>query len=530
MTLDGLFLSRLNEGFQNLCPAKIQKIHNLSDHELLFSLHSAKGRHHLVINAQANDNLIYLADKSDGLPNPSQFVMLLRKRLTNARIISFQQPNFDRILDLTIESRNELHDLETYHLYVELMGKYANIILVQDGVIVDCLKRIPFFENAKRTLLPSAQYTLPEQGQKADPYQLAVNIDQSLVQQAYGFSPLLSDEVLYRLKQGQSYQAIMNELKQSQQLYVYQHQWAHVLALTHLGQPDLVLDLHTGLAHLVQEKQMRARVKAQTDDIWKLIERERKKLIKKRPKLVQALEETDQAQTYKEYGQLLYTHLPELEKKEVLNIEGHTISINMKYDLKTNANRFFNQYHKLKRAKAILQDQIEQCDQDLAYFELLKAQLSYANVKDAIEIRQELVDKGILYVKKKASKQKKAKKIDLLKIEDEQSVIFIGKNNLQNTYLTFTVAHKNDLWFHAQDLHGAHVILRMEQPDEKHIRLAAMLAAYYSKGRYSSSVPVQYTKVHQLKKVPHASLGFVTMKSHSTIYIDPDEAYLNSIV
>lgn len=530
MALDGLLMHTLCSHLQILKDGKIGKIQNISEDEILIHIHTKMyGNQKLVINIHSNTNRIYLNDSSVELaPSPSVFVMVLRKLIGQGYITAIDQMGYDRIIRFTIRAYNEFADETIYELYAELMGKYANLVLVQDKTIVDAAKRIPIYENSKRLIHPGAEYTLPEQKEKKDPFHVKeIDTQTSLVAQIQGFSPLLSREFLYRLKNNEKYEDILNELVHSENLFIYSSREFHCLQLKHLSSSPKIYKLMEGMNHLYTDKEKQARIKEQCGDIIKTAQREYKRLKKKLPKLEQTYELSKDYQKYQEYGELLFVYMHELTKQPVIELESFTtgdivkIPIDMRYDLKDNANLFYKKYHKLKRGQSILLEQIEQCKEDLAYYEQLLSQLEYCSIEDAQEIRQELVNKKVMYEKIKKGRKKKKSSPNILHLHVDDSDIYIGKNNLQNQYITHQLARKQDLWFHVKDYHGSHVLLKSEEPNEKLIRMCAQLASYFSKSRYSSSVPVDYTTVSMLKKVPKAQIGFVTMKNYKTIYIDP---------
>lgn len=537
MAIDGLFLCNIQRQLQELTPCKIGKIQNISDEEILFHLHTRnQGNQKLVINVHSNTNRIYIADYIPAIqPEPSNFVMLLRKLCSQGIIDSIEQFDYDRILKINMTCRNEFQDIIKYSLYVELMGKYANIILVKDGIIQDSLKRIPVYENAKRFIHPGAKYTRPAQPKKKNPFEIKeIDLDQSLVYQIYGFSPILSNEFIYRIHNGQKYENILNELIQSNTLYKYKKEF-HCLKLTHLQEDPKTYTIMQGLNHLYEEDEQKKRIKEQFGNLIRIVEKEKNKHIKKKPKLIKSLEDAQDYEKYKEYGDLIFAYMYTIEKKPNItlirfeNNEEISIPIDMRYDLKTNANLYYKKYHKMKRSILILQEQIQQCGEDIRYFSQLEEQLTHCTIEDAGEIREELI-KQHLIIEKKTNKRRKKNKPNILHLKMEKAEIYVGKNNLQNNYITHQLSRKNDLWFHVKDYHGSHVLLKSNEVNESQIRLCANLAAYFSKGRNSSSVPVDYCPVSQLKKVPGSKIGFVTMKSYKTIYIDPDEKEILHII
>ena len=547
MALDGLLLHQINQELQGILPCRINKIQNISDVEVLWTLRSAQHTHRLLISLHSTYNRIHLTNaRYTTLEMPTNFVMLLRKQLEGGFIRQIQQIGLDRILCIEVEARNELGDLHTHYLYVELMGKYANLILVDErGIISDALKRIPVFENNKRLIHPGARYELPKQDEtKKDPFtclQQSLDDTRSLSSQLHGCSPLFARELQHRLRQHQSFSAIMEEVKNSHTLYLHRDSEKtqfHCIHLTHLGEPNQQYSLMEGMDVLFYEKEEQVRIKQQSGDIAKVIRRELNKDKNKLPKLLQAFDEAMDCDHYREYGDLLFAYQGQIQKQPMIVLpsfereEEIHIPIDMRFDIARNANRYYQKYHKQRRAQTILQQQIDLCKDQIQYFEQLQAQLEIATVPDAIEIREELVRQGYMKPKKAGiQRRNKGKQVPhYTTFEIEGSCVYLGKNNLQNEYITRSLAKKNDLWFHAKGFHGAHVICCNDQPNEQLLRACAMLAAYYSKGRYSSSVPVDYCQVRQLKKVPGSKAGMVTMQSYRTIYIDPDEKQINELL
>ena len=533
MALDGLMIHTLSNRMQPLVNGKIGKIQNISDEEILIHVHTKEaGNQKLIINVHSNTNRMYINNTTLQVqPSPSNFVMVLRKYVSQGIIQAIEQMGFDRIVRFSILGHNEFGDALHIQMYAELMGKYANLILVnEEGNIMDALKRIPIFENSKRFIHPGAKYTLPEQGNKSNPDAIStIQMDEPLTKQIHGFSPLTSKEFLYRMNNNETFEDILQELFESDTLYIYDTKNFHCLELKHLNQEAKVYEFMDGLNHLYQYNESKTRIKEQCGDVFRTVEKEKKKQIKKLPKLQESFEQSLDYEKYKTYGDLLFCYMYELKKEPVVIVpdfetgEDVSISIDMRYDLKENANRYYQKYHKLKRGQSILQEQIEQCKEEIEYFSQLEEQLNHCTPIDAIEIREELIKNRIMFQNKNNVRRKKPKNPHVLHLQLEEADIYVGKNNIQNNYITHHLARKQDTWFHVKDYHGSHVLIKCENLDEQKIRMCAQLATYYSKGKQSSSVPVDYTQVNQLKKVPGSKIGFVTMKSYKTIYIDPDE-------
>lgn len=533
MALDGLLLHNITNQLNELCPCKINKIQNVSDEEIALTLRTQnQGTKRVIINVHSNTNRIYIYDNAPVTQSdPSNFVMVLRKNLSQAIITSVHQAGYDRIVIFDITSRNEFGDICHFKLYGEVMGKYANIVLVsEDNIIVDALKRIPVYENSKRLIHPGAVYTLPDKPDKQNPEHVEnIDLETSLVKQIDGFSPLLSREFIYRMRQSEKFEDIFQEIMESNTLYVYEKDY-HCIELKHLNSTPKTYGLMEGLHHLYEKDEQKARIKEQCGDLFRTVEKEKNKNIKKLPKLKDSLAQAADYPIYREYGDLLYAYMGQVQKAPKVTLtsfetgEDVIIPIDMRFDLKDNARRYYQKYHKLKRSIDILKEQIKQCEDEIEYYTQLEQQLSYCSNQDAMEIREELINQRVLMPNKKKVRAKKKSKPNVLHLHMEDADIFIGKNNLQNNYITHQLSRKQDLWFHVKGYHGSHVLLKMIDPDEKRIRMCANLAAWFSKSSQSSSVPVDYCPISQIKKVPGSKIGFVTMQSYKTIYIDPQEA------
>lgn len=543
MALDGLLLRRAVLILQENLPAKIQRIYNLSENEVLFNLKTPQGKKQLLISCHSVHNrLQFTQTEYIAPPEPLGFVMILRKHLEDAMILSVHQVGFDRIAQFNVQKRDDLGDLHDYTLVVELMGKYANLILVsEEGRIIDALKRIPPFENTKRTIQPGALYEIPEAPQKLNPFTLTqVNTKEPLTHQIDGVSPLLSKELEYRLLQGENVTTLLAELKTSEHLFIHEKEsesLAHLIPLKHLNLPYVEVPFMDGYDQLYQALEEKERIKQHTGDLIKFIQREYKRHQSKLPKLQEALDEALDCAKYQRYGDYLYAYgsqvksgQTDLEVSDFETSETIHIPLDPRYDGKENAKRYYQKYHKGRKGQDHIRKQMELTQAEIDYFGALLEQLSFASVQEALEIKDELIQQGYLPNKQRVQKRKHVKASYTHCLLENGVHLYFGKNNLQNETLSFKVAHRNDTWLHAQAYHGAHVILQMENPDEASLRSAAQIAAYYSKARQGSSVPIDYCLVKELKKIPGAKPGMVRMGSHKTIYIDPDENFVLRLI
>lgn len=537
MALDGIILHKLITPVQDILPARVQKVYQVSTTEILFQLHGKQGKSQLFISCHSVYNRMLLTNKNYPTPlEPNNFIMVLRKYLEGSTIESCFQAGLDRWCTFTVSHRNMLGDKETLRIIVELMGKYANLILVDpEDKIIDVLKRIPPFENSKRILMPNATFVPMEAQDKKDPFkEHVVDSSVSLVKQFAGFSPLLAREAEFRMSLGQSFSSIMQSIEDSNALYVAEEHPEinfHVIPLTHLGKVKQY-PLMEGFESLYAQSEEKERIKQIAGDVYHVAKKELKHQSTKFPRLQKEYDTALDCDKYRLYGDLLYTYgITDTKGKQDIQLENYedgkmiTVPLDPKLDGNQNAKKAYTKYTKLKKGQTYLQEQIAICQNEIDYFTGVLEQLDIADFDTALEIKQELIKLGYMKEKQKSNKRKKKKESEpnITTVTSPSGIsVSYGKNNLQNEYLTWHKARKEEIWLHAKEYHGAHVIIHAPEADEATLRFAANLAAYYSSGRNSSSVPVNYCKVRQLKKIPGARPGMVQLTNYKTIYIDPE--------
>lgn len=534
MALDGVVLHQIVSSIQKECPIKINRITQASDHEFL--LHGFNGqKKNVFISTHANFARIQISQERNNTNlDQTHLLMMLRKHFSGGILTKIEQKGFDRIVVLTIEHRNDMGVITDNQLILEFIGKSANMILCSpDGVILDASRRTSGFESTQRSIQPGSLYEFPESFDKKSFMELE-NYDENsfLRSQFEGISPILEKEIHHRLELGESITAIKNEILESETLYVYSNEY-HVLELTHLNKQAKAFSLHEGLDYFYQDIQAQARIKDHTGDLMKLVNRELKRSKSKLPKLEDDLEKALDCEHLRVYGDILFAFGYSVEagasQYEGYDFEGNEITfpLDPKFSAKENAKRYFKRYNKAKTSISYLEKQIEDTYNRIAYFEILKVQVEQASVEDAKEIKQELMEQGIMNQKRmRKTQHKKTKNNYIHIIFDEETDIYVGKNNLQNDTITFKLARKDDIWFHAANMAGAHVLLKTPIMDEEKQRLCCQLAAYFSAGRHSSSVEVHYTQVRNIKRVAKGPLGLVSLSTQKSMFIDPDEAYL----
>lgn len=543
MAYDGIMLSRVVENLDSrLTRGRINKIYQISQYELLFLMRSQSANQKLLMSIHPMYARMQITGLSFPTPaSPNAFTMLLRKHLEGAYLESVKQIQLDRIVDMVFVGTNELKDIVKYHVYVEIMGKHSNVIIThENNKIIDCLKRVSPAMNTQRILQPGATYQLPPMIDKINPFTSEYIISDNLTRIYQGFSPELSREIIYRIDQGEDYQNIMNILQTSQSLYIHKldnKEYFHILPITHLQCAYQEYELFDGLDVHYDLIDQKDRIKQQTSDLAKFIHNEYTKNVSKLHKLEKTLFDSQNSDEYRIKGDLLFANLHLIQKgqKEVI-VDNYyddtqmTIELDERFDGKTNANRYYAKYQKAKNSLHHLKEQIALTQEEIAYFDSLIVLMDNASYYDALEIKEEL--ENLNYLKKKKSKQvyrpKNKHHVETYLTKDDIT-IYVGKNNLQNDYLTFKLASRNDMWFHVKDMPGSHVVVHSESLDEYTIRLASKMAAYFSKGKHSSSVPVNYTQIRTLKKPQGTKPGKVILNHYSTIYIDPDDDFFNEI-
>lgn len=560
MSFDGLFTRAMTKELtKTLKGGRINKVHQPYQHEIIMVVRANGKNHKLLLSAHPNHARVQLTDEGyDNPAEPPMFCMLLRKHLEGYILDDIRQFALDRMIIFDIKGRNEIGDTSYKQLIVEIMGRHSNIILLDQSrnIILDSIKHVSFALNSYRAVLPGQEYVYPPEQHKADPFEAneedvlrrldfnAGKLDKQIVSQYAGISPLLAREMTFqaglanRTTLPNAFLTLMKRIK----LHEYQPSMMvgvnkenfYLFPLDSVkGDRKTFPTLSSMLDHFYFGKAERDRVKQQAHDIERFIINEKEKNEKKIIKLQETIKEAQEAQKYQLFGELLTANIfaakKGMESIEVVNYYDENSStillpLNPLKSPAENAQRYFTKYQKAKNALTIVQKQIEKAATEAAYFDTLLQQVETASPKDIAEIREELIEEGYLKQRrKKQSKKPQSQKpmLDRFYASDGTEII-IGKNNKQNDYLTNRLAARDEVWLHTKDIPGSHVVIRGRQPKEKTIREAAILAAFYSKARNSSSVPVDFTLVRHVKKPSGAKPGFVIYDNQQTIFVHPD--------
>ncbi|RYG74109.1 fibronectin/fibrinogen-binding protein [Lentibacillus lipolyticus] len=557
MPFDGIVTRAVTaELTEKIIPGKIAKIYQPTDTELVFTIRSQGQNHSLLLSIHPVYARVHLTDDTYRNPKePPMFCMLLRKHLSGAVLESIEQHGMERMVTFTVHTKNEIGDRTTKKLFVELMGKHSNISLVdgEKGTILDSLKHISAAQNRHRTILPGHPYKLPPSQNKLDPLEAdgdtlvrkldfnAGKMDMQIVRTLTGFSPFIAAEIVHRAQLGSAdtygeiFESIRDNIRHNRYtpaIYPGKKEDFHVLPITYWSEESKTF---TGTNEMLDTfysgKAERDRVKQQAKDLYQFIKNEQDKNKRKLKKHDKTLAKSEDAETYQKLGELLTAnmHIVSHGDKNVTVTDYYdpeqqsiTIELDPNKTPSENAQHFFKMYQKLKTSKQKMQQEIAKTHREIAYLDQLLQQIDSAREDDIEEIREELREGGYLKKQKQGKKKKTWKPTPERYNATDGTVILVGKNNKQNEYLTMKLAHRDEIWLHTKDIPGSHVLIRSREPSEETLFEAAQLAAYFSKSRHSSSVPVDYTQIRHVKKPNGAKPGYVTYDHQKTLFVTPD--------
>lgn len=554
-----------------LLGGRIDKIHQPEKDELLVLIRTQNGNFKLVLSASANNARVHFTDTSKENPKtPPMFCMLLRKHLSGGKITKISQPDSERIIEMDIESYNELGDLTTKHLITEIMGRNSNIVLCTDDYrIIDSAKHIDFTLSSVRQILPGCNYEYPPLQDKIAILSDAVKdvrldfspegipAEKVIMSKISGISPVTAREIVYDAtgKTG----LLCGELSDSEKQSIYDGLIDFAENITF--EPCIIFDDHDRpidfsatkicqygnnfnvkyfdtmsevVSRFYFERDQKERMKQKSADLIKLlgnnIERCSKKLVIQK----KTLEDAENKERYKIFGELLTANLYRIsDGQKSVTVENYyeescpEVEIELLPTLSApqNAQRYFKLYSKLKNAEIEVKKQMSATLSDIEYLEsTLSAVENSLSESDLNAIRTELSEEGYIKSTKKGKKDTKNQSKPMHFISSDGFDIFVGKNNTQNDMLTLKFANSGDIWFHTKKIHGSHTIIKLgldkDVPDTTMME-AAQLAAYYSKARESSQVPVDYTQVKNVKKPNGAKPGMVIYDNYNTVYVTP---------
>mgnify|MGYP006277689295 CR=1 FL=1 len=578
MSLDGITIHALSEELNDkLIEGKINKIYQPEEDELSIDIRNNGSNYKLLISASSNNPRIHLTNDSKKNPqSPPMFCMLLRKHLQGGKIVSITQPSLERIIKFSVLSYDDLGDLSEKELIVEIMGRHSNIILINKNnqKVIDSIKRITPDISRVRQIIPGIIYKMPPKQNKFNSLDInkhifsdklkenndGMKIFKFIYQNFMGISPLVAKEICHRSNIYHNLKIGALENDQIEKLYEEFKNIISNLVNNNLNPCMIYNDTKDKILGFsaIDLRQYNEGIKVPFESVSKLLDsvyitkdrldrikqkslslkkniktkldRSKNKLSKQKEELINAKDR----EKYKIYGELITANIYRLEKG-LKNFTANNfydnnaeIKIKLKENLtpSENAQRYFRRYNKLKNAHKLVSKQIEQTKEEIDYLENILLSIENATeLSDLEDIKNELMEEGYIKNKKKYQKKKKNKSTSKPKhyISSDNFDIYVGKNNKQNDYLTLKFANKEDIWFHTKNIPGSHVIIVTNGQDvpDTTIMEAANLAAYNSKAKMSSNVPVDFTEQKNVKKPNGSKPGMVIYENNNTIYVTP---------
>lgn len=577
MALDGVFLQKVREEMAVLIDSRIDKIQQLSKDEILLTFRTREGAKKLFISTSAGAARVHLTKESYEAPQvPPMFCMLLRKHLSNAKLLSISQDGQERILTFELLSANELGDMVNFTLAVEIMGRHSNLILINsEGKIIDSIKRVGQDLSSVRLVLPGMRYEAPPKVKKLSLFSFTEDseldtlienlsektlpLSKGLMAEIEGISPVfareaefysakgndafcneLSDECITRLRF--YLKKVANELLADENKYytlkdksglLKDFAFCSILQYGALMTTKEFLSPSELLDYYYSERDTLSRIKQKSADLFKTVINLTERISRKTALQKQELEDCKDREKYKIYGDLLMSNIYRIEKgMGSVTLENFydescplvEIALDKRLTPSQNAQKYYNEYKKLDTKEKMLTKLIAESEQELIYIESVFDMLSRCKTEaEVAAVREELAIGG--YVQKIKTKQKLKEPKPLMYKSTDNFVILAGRNNIQNDKLTLKDSEKTDIWLHTHNIPGSHVIILTEgeQVPDDTILQAAMIAAYNSKAKSSAQVPVDYTQVRFVKKPSGAKPGMVIFTNQKTVYVTPDE-------
>lgn len=573
MPFDGIFTNSVVKELSFLAEYKIEKIHQPSNDEIILLVRKDKQSKKILLSANTSYPRVHITEETKENPlTPPTFCMILRKHLTNGKIINVNQIDFDRIVEFKIEGKDELGFSVFYFLIIEIMGKHSNIILLnQDRIIIDSIKHINFLINRYREILPGKLYILPPNNKlnpttisKEDLNKIIITstgkISNVFSNNFTGISKVMAEEIcmefsdksiadlddldmekiisnffyyMIKIKSGDYKYILFYEGSTKKDFYVFPLSiYNNFLTETFQSSGNL-------LDTFYHEKNLKDTLKQKYTDLFKLITNLIERNSKKTQIYISKINECKNFEQWKIYGDLImanqYIIKDDMEYIDLDNFYDEnyskiTVPLEKGLTPLQNAQKYYKKYTKDKTALNVVKDQLEGAKEEKEYLDSILYNLENASDIDTIEeIKSEL--SGLGYIKKKKNTTKAKKSLPYHYLSSDGYDIYVGKNNIQNDYLTTKLANNSDIWLHTKNIPGSHVIIKSKNNSVSDNALleGAFLAAYYSKGRDSSNVPVDYTERKNVKKPSGSKPGMVIYYTNKTIYVTPKEEKIKKL-
>ncbi len=558
MPMDGVFLHYLiDELSPKITNGKIRKINQVDKYSVLLSVRANNENQNLLISSNSKYNGIILTNKKyEANKNNFMFSVILKKYILNGSIKNIYQINNDRLIKIDIENSDELGDKKSYELIIELMGKHSNISLVEKDSqkVLDSIKHLSLNNNSYRTLMPGTEYILPPKDDiKLNPFEVdfhefrkvinVVDNDEKMFSKIFeGVSLQLSRFIFSKIcnesleNKYEVFKTIIKDSKISPVIYKLNNSYKDYYFFDiNITDDTIKFDSLTNLMEeFIVTKTSTDNLNSKISNITRVVTSTIQKLEKKIKIFESSLKESKDKDKFKLYADLISSNIYMLKGNEksltVQNyfsedLEEISIPLNPKLNGSQNIEQYYKKFKKLKKSEEINKQNILECTREIDYLNSVLINLNETNTEDDLnEIRCELSEIGYLKSIKSKNKNEIIKSVPYHYATSNGVDIYVGKNNIQNETLTFKTSKKDFTWFHAKNIPGSHVILCHNNPSDKLIEIAAQLAAFYSKASSSSNVPVDYTKVKNIKKMPHAKPGMVIYTSYNTAYVTPPQS------
>lgn len=581
MALDGVFLRLVKNELSSLIGGRVDKIYQPSREELLFGIRTREGNFKLLFNTGAGAARVHVTKVEIENPKvPPMFCMFMRKHLVSGKLLDIRQDGFERILYFDFDSANEMGDICRLTLAMEIMGRHSNLILINsEGRIIDSIKRVGHDMSAVRMVLPGMTYTLPP---KEDRLSLLDNkaeeiceeikkypslkLPKAIMKSIEGISPVFAREAEFYASKGQDvavcemsqddfdrlcfyFRKTAKEIIDSENKYTVLktkdgmfkdfcftqiNQYGSLMITNHMDSACEVLD------YFYSERDRVARTKQRAQDLFKLLLNTSERILRRTSNQREELKECAERDKMKKYGDLIMSNLYRIEKGQAFaEVEDFylpecpvvKIPLDKRLNASQNAQKYYKDYRKADTAEKKLIELIKASEEELIYIDSVFDALTRASSEnDIIQLRIELAEQG--YVKHSKTKAKPPKSLPPMKfISSDGFEILVGRNNKQNDQLTCKISEKLDIWLHTQNITGSHTVITCEgkQPPDRTIEEAAIIAAYHSKGKNSSQVPVDYTLIKNVKKPAGAKPGMVIFTNNRTVYVTPDEELVKKL-
>jgi len=554
MAFDGIITKAVVRELQEkLTLGKIEKVYQPEADELIFSIYTKQGNVKLYGSANSASARVHLIKENiPSPPAPPSFCMLLRKHLQGARITKVEQKDCERIIEISMETLNELGFTVSKKLIFEIMGKHSNIILVDlaSNKIVDSIKRVSIDVNRVRQILPGLEYKYPPVQDKVPFNALTEEVlsalpsrdGKTLQRSIAGISPAFADEMALHENIVGYMGTVLESIEGGTavpRVYADENNVPKEFHITNLYEFETACEkkefdsLSQCLEHYYGNKKSSNRVHQKSSDLIRAVSALLDKLHLKEQRLQEDLLKAENSEDLRLYGELLTANMhmikPGAEKVTVLNYyDGSEVTINLdkRFSPSKNAQSYFKKYGKSKTAIKEKQLQLEANTEEIKYIDSVLYYLENSDkVEEIDDLRKELEETGYLRKRKIPGgfKEKKFKADPYKYTLPNGMTVLVGKNNKENDILTLKTASSKDTWFHTKDIPGSHVILQNGglELDAETVYATASIAAYHSKGRSSQNVPVDYVQVKYVKKPSGSKPGMVIFTNNSTVWVDP---------